>query len=68
MKPVVKSRHSGEFIPALEDSKGNYYTAPFTTFDENYAMEYATFAAEKNPHDNINEIVWPSRYILNDIS
>jgi hypothetical protein len=68
MKPIVKSRHNGEFIPALEDSNGICYTAPFTTFDEKFAMDYATFAAEKNSHDNINEIVWPKRYILNDIS
>lgn len=61
MKAIVISRgpRSSEVCPALQNSAGVIRTAPHTTFDEDVAMRYAEFAAERNQHDDPECIFWP---------
>ena len=65
MKATLVTQHNTSAVyPALEDSKGQKLTAPFTTFDEKMAMEYAELAAKLNPHDDRNTVKWPERRMV----
>lgn len=52
---------TGQWFPALQDSKGQLRTADWTTFDRDAAYDYAALAARLNPHDDLNAIRWPKR-------
>ncbi len=56
---TIHELRSGQFYPALQDSAGRKVTAPFTTFDEKRALQYATLAAKLSTHDDVNSVTWP---------
>ncbi len=56
---TINDLRSGQFYPALQDSTGRKVTAPFTTFDEERALQYATLAANLSTNDDVNSVTWP---------
>ncbi len=51
------------FSPALENNRGEYRSANFTTDNKNAAIKYAEKAAGMNTHNDLNKIIWPDLYL-----